>query len=328
MLKQKAWKYIFLALIILAPAFLFFQHAYDFLSFTRSVKAEILLVEGWLSDETLEKAKEEFLQKKYSMILTTGFPYDEGVLIGSDGRMEFRIDRKIDPPADDLYSIGILVRGTKSRGQFPHIILYADSTRLGDLFTSRKKKLYKYTVRLDSSPRIVYAEFDNDTYTNYSDRNLYFYSVTVNGHLFPANRENVLYYARENGKYFFRQRLSNSTATYAANYLRDAGIRDSLVIPVETLHKIKSKTYTSALDVKTWLEKNRPGRHSIAIFTEATHARRSYLSFVKAFGDSADIGIISSTNRKMNSANWWKSLKGWSTILYETVGILYISVFV
>ena len=327
-MKQKALKYCLLFLIILAPVLLYFRLAYDFLCITSSTRADILLVEGWLPDNALENANKEFQQKKYNMILTTGFPYDEGILIGSDGRMEFTIDKKLDQPSDDLYTIGVMVRGTKSQGQFPHIIMFADSTRLGEYFTSRKKKQYTCTVKLDSAPRIVSVEFDNDTYAKYTDRNLYYSFVTVNGTVFPANRENVVYHIRKNGKYILYRRLSNSTATNASNFLRGKGIPDSLVIPVETLHKIKSKTFTSALDVKAWLEINRPGkRHSITIYTEATHSRRSYLSFVKAFGGEADIGVISYADHKINHTNWWKSLAGWRKILYETFGILYISVF-
>jgi hypothetical protein len=327
-MKQKAFKYCFLFLFVLISIFIYLFQAYDFLNFTRKNKAEILVVEGWLPDAVLNKAREEFLQNRYSMVITTGFPYREGVLIGSDGRVEFPVDQKIDPPADSLYTIGLWIRGTKSMGHFPHIIMYADSTRLGAFFTSRKKKEYSFTLKLEKPPEFIRVDFDNDAFTKYTDRNLFYYAATVNGHTFPANSQSVGYYRRENGKYILHNRLSHGTATSASSFLVKAGIPDSLVIAVETRHKIKSKTYTSALDVRTWLEKNKPGRHALTIFTEATHAHRSYLSFQKAFGITADLGMITFVDRNMNRSNWWKSLRGWRTILYETTGILYISVFV
>jgi hypothetical protein len=176
---------------------------------------------------------------------------------------------------------------------------------------------------------MIRIEFDNDTYTRFTDRNLYFYSVIVNERVFPASSENVICYFRSNGKYFFHQRLNTTTATYAAHFLKENGIPDSLVFPVETRHKIKSKTFTMALDVKAWLEKQRPGeRPAITVFTEETHARRSYLSFARAFGNSAEIGVAGCSDKEMNRSNWWKSRKGWRTILYETIGIVWIGVFV
>ena len=85
-MKRKVWKYCFLFLTILASGRFIFQHVYDFISINRSSGSDILVVEGWLPDEALEKAREEFLQNKYKLILTTGFPYYEGVLMGSSGR--------------------------------------------------------------------------------------------------------------------------------------------------------------------------------------------------------------------------------------------------
>lgn len=323
-LTRRAVKYCSLFLIITIPAFCYFRQAYQYLCLTRFSNPDILVVEGWLQPDALMKAKAEFLNKPYNMILTTGLPYFDGFQMGSFGKMVFSMNKRLLTSPDSTYSISLLIRGTKAQGEFAHFILYADTLRLGDFYSSRRKKQYNQVAKLDKPPEIIRVEFDNDTYTKYKDRDLYFYSVTVNDQIFPANNENVAYFEHSNGVYYFRQCLSNSTATNAAQYLRDTGIPDSLVFPIETLHVKKSKTYTTALDVKYWIDMERPSkRPSVQIFTRGTHARRTYLSFVKAFGDSADIGVISCPDNEITPANWWKSLKGWKKILYETAGVLY-----
>jgi hypothetical protein len=220
-----------------------------------------------------------------------------------------------------------LIRGTKAKGEFAHFIIYADTNKLGDFYSSYRKKQYFCKVNLNKPPEMIRVEFDNDTYTKNKDRDLYFYSVTINGQTFPADNENVTYYERSNGVYYFRQLLSYTTAGNAARYLSNAGIPDSMLFPVETLYIRKSNTYSTALDVKEWIKKERPSqRTSIQIFTKGIHARRSYLAFKKAFGKSANIGVISCPDYEITAFNWWKSIKGWEAILYETVGVLYASI--
>jgi hypothetical protein len=321
---QKAVIYCFLFFLVLISAVYFFRHIYGYLRLTHYHKSEILVVEGWLPRNALDLARSEFLQSNYKLIITTGLPYYRGFQMGSNGKVEFTLCPKLQASRDSIYSVVVVMRGTKADGVFAHFIVYADTVELGENYSTRKKKSYAFQVKLNSPPEKICAVFDNDTYTRFRDRNLILYSATVNGQVFPANRGNVTYYVRRNGMYFLGQRLSNSTATDAANYLIETGIPDSLVVPVETLHKIKSKTYTTALDVKAWLDKNRPAvRPSITIFTQTIHARRSYVSFKKAFGNSADIGVISCSDRMTNRLNWWKSPEGWKEMLYETTGVIY-----
>jgi hypothetical protein len=326
---RKAGISCFLFFFILFPAVFYFRYAYDYLSLTKYNKSDILVVEGWLPEYALDKVKQEFLQNNYKLILTTGFPYYQGFQMGSGGKMEIMINKKLQVSQDSIYLIMLTLRGTKADGKFAHFILYADTINLGESYSSRYKKKYIYRVKLDAPPKTVSVDFDNDTFTNYNDRNLYFYSVTINGQIFPVSTDQVSYFVRHNGIYYLRQRLSGSLAADAANYLKYIGIPDSLVIPVETKHKIKSKTYTTALDIKGWLNRNIPvKRPSITIFTQSIHARRSYLSYKKAFGDSADIGVISCEDQRISRSNWWKSISGWKAILYETVGCLYVTLFI
>jgi hypothetical protein len=323
---HKLWKYGFLLFLFCIPAIYFLQ-AYSFLSISRPVKPDILVVEGWLSEDLLTKAKEEFTGKPYKLLITTGFPYWNGFQMGQDGKIVFQISPGVSATTDSLYTISLTIRGTQCEGEFAHYKLFADTVMIGDRYSTRQMITVISKVRLSSPPDSIIIEFDNDAYTSHTDRDLYIYSAGINNLHLPANSNKVLLYGSRKGKFVFRRHLNTSTAADAASYLISEKIPDSLVIAVETSHKIQSKTYTSALDVKQWLENNHIGKgRSVTVFTMGPHARRSLACYRKAFGKSAETGVIAGNDKLITPDNWYKTLRGWKDIIYETAGLLYISV--
>ncbi len=325
---HKRWKYGFLLFLFCIPAVYLFI-AYKYLSISRPVRPDILVVEGWLSEDMLLKAKEEFINNRYRLLITTGFPYWKGFQMGQNGKIVFKTSQLMSVETDSLYSIPLIIRGSKCEGFYAHYKLFADTVLIADRYAAKRKETIQHNVKLSSPPDSIVIEFDNDAYTSHSDRDLFIYATGINGHYLSANSNQVFLYGRKEGKFVFRRHLNRSTASDAASYLIMAGIPDSLVIAVETDHKIRSKTYTSALEVKQWLEKNNMDKgRSVTIFTVGPHARRSFVSFKKAFGNSAELGVIACQDKKIASHNWYKSLRGWKEIVYETAGVLYISVVV
>lgn len=327
MIRKNQWL-VGLGLILSGLLIFYFAFvAYDYLCFQKSSESDILVAEGWLPDDALDKVKQEFEKGKYRVLITTGFPFHNGYPMGTGGTTEFEIYSQVEVNNDNQYAITVTLKGTPAKKAFPHIWVFADSIRIGETFASRYKEDFTFTARLDSTPRKIRIVFDNDTYTKYADRNLLLYSVTVNGCIFPANDNHVIYYRQREGKVTYLKNHTRSSATDAANYLVNAGIPDSLVIPVETHHRYKSKTYTTALDVKKWLvETNPTGNRSIMLFSRGVHARRSYISYKRAFGDQVYVGIICSPDPFMTRSDWWRSTYGWKKMLYETAGVLYATV--
>ena len=301
----------------------------NFLCFSHPVKADILVVEGWLTGNALGEAKNEFLKNHYQYVITTGFPNHDGYCMACNGKIVFDFRKKVAASSDSIYLVTLLARGTKAEAEYPHFRIHADSNELGESFTGPRMSGFHYQVKLESPPDIIRVDYDNDSFTAFRDRNLYIYSISVNNKTLSANNKEVNYFRQKNGVYVLFEQLSHSRAISVANVLINAGLPDSLVKPVESIYKVKSKTYTTALDVKKWMLRNdNQKRHSITILTLGCHARRSYLSYKKAFGDSAYIGVISVPDAEISSSNWFISFNGWKTILYETVGLLYLCIFV
>jgi hypothetical protein len=329
-MKQKnhrLWKYGILLFLFCIPV-IYLSRAYSYLSISKSVRPDILVVEGWLSPEVLTKAVSEFKDKHYKLIITTGFPYWKGFQMGQDGKMVFKTLHGAKPAKDSLYTITITIRGTKCDGEFAHFRILADTALIADRYSTWQKRTVTSAVKLSAPPDSIIIEFDNDAYTANSDRDLYIYSAAVNELQLPVNCDKVSLYGSSEGKFVFRRHLNRTSAADAAAFIKLEKVPDSLVVAVETNHKFYSKTYTSALDVKKWLENNHMDKkRSITVFTMGTHARRSLVCYRKAFGTSAETGVIASKDTRVTPDNWYKNLRGWRDIIYETVGLIFISIF-
>jgi hypothetical protein len=321
--------FLLLFLLVIIAVVFFLTLLLKFLCFSHPVKADKLIVEGWLTGNALEEAKKEFQINHYQYVITTGFPNHDGYCMACNGKIVFDFRKKVTASSDSIYIITLLARGTKAEAEYPHFRIYADSTELGDSFTGPRMSQFHYQVKIESPPAFIQVNFDNDNFTFFRDRNLYIYSISVNKKALFANNEQVKYFRQKNGVYVLFEQLSHSRAIFAANILINAGLPDSLVHPVESINIVKSRTYTTALDVQKWLEKNdNKKKHSITLITQGCHARRSYVSYKKVFGDTADIGVICIPDKNVTPSNWFLTLNGWKNVLYELTGLIYVKVFV
>jgi len=80
---QQKWVLTFqgwLVLLLCIAALLLFcvTHIHPFLALSAPIKADILVVEGWIQDHAIEKAIAEFEQGNYQKLITTGVPLSKG----------------------------------------------------------------------------------------------------------------------------------------------------------------------------------------------------------------------------------------------------------
>jgi Ca-dependent carbohydrate-binding module xylan-binding len=328
-MKRKSIIVFVLFFFFLTFFYWYISRIYDFLACGKPVHQDALIVEGWLPEEALDKACAEFHASGYRYIITTGFPYYKGFLMGSMGELRFTIGQ---PKccSDTNLIITVTARGTKAYNEYPHFRLYADTAFIGETFTDSKIHDYTFKGSLNFLPGSVIINYDNDTYAAFRDRNLIVQGISVNQKKYNVNASSVAYFKRSKEPGFHCTELNISTADEKAAMLIKKGIPDSLIFAVGSFRKIKSKTYTSGLDVNTWLIQN-PEYHvqSINILTLGCHARRSYLSYRKAIQNkSIRIGVISLYDPNISKKNWWKTRKGIKEIIYETIGYLYVQFFI
>lgn len=88
----------------------------------------------------------------------------------------------------------------------------------------------------------------------------------------------------------------------------------------------RDRTYNTGLLLYNYLKKSNLKLNKINIYTLGCHARRSRILFQKAVGKEFEIGIIAGEDRSYDPKKWWKSSKGFRTVLNETLAYLYVRI--
>jgi hypothetical protein len=89
----------------------------------------------------------------------------------------------------------------------------------------------------------------------------------------------------------------------------------------------RDRTYHGALAVKKWFSKNGVALPAFNVATAGPHARRSWLLYQMAFGNTAEIGIVALTDPTYDPKHWWRTSEGVREVLGETTAYLYARFF-
>lgn len=119
-----------------------------------------------------------------------------------------------------------------------------------------------------------------------------------------------------------------STEAYqSAGLLRKAGVPGDLVSSAPALFVGKDRTYNSAVALRNWLHDHQLTINCFNVLTEDAHARRTWMLFKEAFGDSARVGIISVPNPDYDAGHWWRTSEGVRAVMDEGIAYIYARFF-
>jgi len=297
---------------------------YRFLAENDKIKAEVLVVEGWLPEYALEQACKEFKNGSYKYILTTGGRVDKIFRMHSNGTLNFQLPDSVTarPPAS---SIVIEAQGVPLDGQYPHFSLWVNDTIcVGEAYTWWYDKKFTFPLASETPPiRKVHITYDNDDSKKGIDRDLYFKSVTVNGHKATYLNGEAIYefyspYSHQKEIY-----AEKTWAEQAAFTLQSMGLTNTEVIALPSPAVRRHRTYTSAMALRDWLEENHV--KSINVFSLGAHARRSRLSYEKVLDqDNISIGVIAVDNENQDPDTWWKRKGSFKAVMIEALKYTYI----
>ncbi|HEY4788061.1 MAG TPA: carbohydrate-binding domain-containing protein, partial [Bacteroidales bacterium] len=149
-----------------------------FLGKSKPVSSNLLVVEGWVSDNAMAQAADQIRSGNYSMIVTTGGPTPEDVEMLYNG---YIVIKCANLPIQNFKEITVEAFGDKGGNENAHFKLLVDNRMVGETYVSKKLQPYKFNVpdginRIDS----VTVVFDNDYFVSKSDdRNLYIRSIVI-----------------------------------------------------------------------------------------------------------------------------------------------------
>ena len=291
------------------------------LSKTTRVKANILLVEGWIPHYAINMAYTEFINNTYDRVITTGIRISGYFQVSMNGYMIFYtrdILKEIDNIEDHIIEIDAY---SEMDGiDCAHFNVFVNDSLVADFFADKKKRQYQipWKGRLSNIDSVM-IQFDNDMFYDYGDRNLYVKEIVFDHKTYIPYQYNSEYDAGDlDGKRRFINNF-NSYAELGRNKLLLTGLDSSLILAI-TGKKVRfNRTLTSALAFRDWLKISNIEVNGINIVTSGVHAKRTLMTYNKILEKNYEIGIISLPNYKEQNSRKYKVLK----TLRETFDLIY-----
>ncbi len=130
------------------------------------------------------------------------------------------------------------------------------------------------------------------------------------------------------GAFISKYELDTCFSSYpqrAAQLLIKHGIAEDKIVQLPWKEFHETKTYSSFLPLKDWLQSQEPGIRSLNLYTASVHARKSYLLCKRALGDDFQIGIIAGPTLLYNPGLWIFSRLGiW--LVFKNTGSLIVNI--
>lgn len=277
------------------------MEAFPYLAITEPSGSNVLVVEGWMDPGALQEAAELVRDSGYTQVYTTGtvreFTY---YLSSGDG-----ISVELHDPVQG--SLDITVSGNTGAG----FLLIADADTLLDQAVTPRPEIYG--ARLPHAAdhiRVVAWTISMQPGTP----ELFVSGLNTNG-------SNINLYQRRSWFTFPDSMAKPAWPTYAQSArsaLIGAGIAPELITAVPAYGKPRSRSWGNAHAFG--IKAKEDGITAFDVATVGVHARRSRNLFQAACGPSVQVGVIALTDPHCTKANWWKSYRGWYTMLKEVVG--------
>jgi hypothetical protein len=114
---------------------------------------------------------------------------------------------------------------------------------------------------------------------------------------------------------------------FVATRLQRYGVPRERVTSIFYMAAQRDRTYHSALAVKDWFVRNGGIPKSVNLATIGPHARRSWILFKDAFGDSSEVGIVALPDSTYDPKHWWRASEGVREVLGEAIAYVYARFF-
>jgi hypothetical protein len=305
--------------LVMKPAFTYLS---GYLSKSEQVKAEILVIEGWLSDDDLKIAFNEIHKTGYKHIVTTGMKsLNLYFNISSNGYLIFYLNKflaSMDKPGHHLIDVKAYSEmGNENRA---HFNLFINDSLVANFFVEKWRKKYSYLwngnlKELDS----IMVQFDNDTVGDFGDRNLLVKDICIDNKITIPYLNNSVYDMYELDRKYRTFNTIVSNAEIARDRLIALGV-DSLTITAVSAERVRiNRTLTSALEFRKWLKTTDEDIHGINIISQGSHSRRTWMTYNKVLDEKYKIGIISLPDTHSQNGSKRMIFK----TLRETLGIIY-----
>lgn len=325
-MQKKRLLILFISFFLISSIYLFLKPAFNYLSGylskSEKVKANILVVEGWLPENALRMAYEEFKKNGYEYIITTGLKNSTNYFeLYGNGFLIFYPNSRFSGIKEDVnHSIEVAAYSELGGENRAHFNVYLNDLLVANFYAAKRKGKYiiNWKGRLDMIDSIM-VQFDNDNWGKFGDRNLYIKEINIDHKITFPYLHNSLYAVFNHGKEERVKNNFNSNAELARNRLISMGINPSQIIATQGETSVVNRTLTSALAFRDWLKQTNSDISGINIVSMGAHARRTWMIYNRILKEKYPIGIISLPDYIYTQSRIYRLLKN----IRETFGIIY-----
>ncbi len=267
-----------------------------YLSKNEPVRASLLIVEGWLPEEAIDKVPDELLKNRYSIILTTGLISEADYFkVSMNGFLVFYPRGRFESmKSPGRHTVEISAYSETDGENCSHFNVFVNDSLISGFRADKIKR--KYHTEWDGIPAdidSIMIQFDNDAMGEFGDRNLYVKEIIVDSTVTIPVMNNSAYNI---DKAYKRNRVINnydSHAEHARKKLIALGTDPDMIKALPCKRTKLNRTLTSALEVHDWLKENHIQGEGINIISAGIHSRRTWMIYNKILGSRrSKIGII------------------------------------
>jgi hypothetical protein len=288
---------VFIILAVFIYIFIDQKRMAEFLAKTQTVKADILIVEGWLPEYAIETAKNEFNANDYKLIITTGLESHDldFCMVAMNGYLIFYPDSDYMKDENNQNHLIEILAHSKMSGKYcSHFNFFVNDSLVADFIADEKER--KYAVNWTGSLKDIdslMVQFDDDYLDEGGDKNLYVKEIIIDNKIIISYKFNSVYdIGRLDGKDIIINDY-DSHGEVARNYLITLGIDSSAVVAVKGKRTEFNRTLTSALAFRNWLKSYNGKVDGINIITMGIHSRRTWMTYKSVLNKQLKIGVIS-----------------------------------
>jgi hypothetical protein len=291
-----------------------------YLAKSERTDANVLLVEGWLTQDCIELASREFKNNGYQLIVTTGLEASEYFILPMDGYLLFRIPDSVkNENSATNHIIEISAYSELEGANCAHFNVLVNDSLAGAFFADKKKKEYRIQwAGLLKDVDSILVQFDNDALGEWGDRNLYVKKITIDNKITIPYQWNSEYFIKVLNE---RNRIENKGVSLAENAktaLILMGVDSSSIIPVPGKNTSINKTLTSALAFRDWNQEHKFEIQGLNIISVGSHSRRTWMTYRRIL-HMDNIGIIALPDHNNQYSFRKKALK----TVRETAALAY-----
>ncbi|NES22808.1 MAG: YdcF family protein [Symploca sp. SIO3E6] len=115
----------------------------------------------------------------------------------------------------------------------------------------------------------------------------------------------------------------NNFAELAAATLITLGFDEDKLVAVPAPPVQKDRTAAAAIALREWISASNSPIKSINVYTDDTHARRSWLIYKQGLAPDIEVGVIAVNSIDYDPKYWWTYSTGVRKIISELIAYLY-----